>query len=567
MDNTSDNKLLILGFDGASPDLLSKWVEEGHLPTLANLMKTGAYGPLRSVPNMMSPAAWASFATGKNPGKHGIFSFTERNFNSYNYRYVNGSHRHAESFWGMLCGDRTGCVVNVPMTYPAHPLNGCLIAGLDAPGVDSEGICYPEGLVQEMSAKNGPYRVTRDFANLLRKEQNWSGVAEHMLENMDMRYCHASYLMDKYDWDLFVLVFGETDHAHHFYWKFLDPSHPGYSAEEAEKYGDTILRVYQRMDEVTRQLLENNPDVTLMIMSDHGGAIHPRGGQLVPRWLESMGLLVRENSSYLRDPRRIVTQSLKALLRNSYDIANRHLSTETKLKLIRRFPGLRSSAESAVRLGNVDWGRTRAYSDGFQEDIWINLAGRDPQGVVTQSEYDELCDFICSEIRDAVDVATGRSIVDYVFRRNEAYNGPYVDRAPDISIRWKKGLVVTGIKTRHSSSNIAPVEWNWPPDMFNGGHSLDGIFVAHGPHIAGGVNLEGAHIEDIAPTVLYHFGEEIPNDLDGKVLEAIFEPSHYIANPPRFGSTAPELDSQNEDIYSEEDSAVIEKRLRDLGYL
>ncbi|MHB1391451.1 MAG: alkaline phosphatase family protein [Thermoleophilia bacterium] len=140
MGKTDNGKLLILGFDGTSPDLLQRWVDEGKLPTLAKIITAGAFGPLESVPNMSSAPAWSSFSTGKNPGKHGTMSFTERNHDNYRYTYFNGAHRRAESFWTMLCGEKTGCVVNVHMTYPAESINGCMISGLDAPGADSTGV-------------------------------------------------------------------------------------------------------------------------------------------------------------------------------------------------------------------------------------------------------------------------------------------------------------------------------------------------------------------------------------------------------------------------------------------
>lgn len=559
---TENNRLLILGFDGASPDLLERWVDDGHLPNFKRVMTEGVYGPLQSVPNMSSPPAWTSFATGKNPGKHGIFCFTERNFDSYRYTYVNGGFRRAETFWQMLCGERTGCIINVPMTYPTHEINGCMIAGLDAPGLESEAVCWPRGLVDEMVKKNGEYKVTPDFANLLRKGENWGAAADRLLDNMETRYRHTIYLMDEYDWDLFTVVFGETDLAHHFFWKFLDPSHPDCSEEEHKEHSDTILRIYKKMDDILGRMLEKYPEVTIMIMSDHGGGLNPRGNQLVSDWLESVGLLKKEE--IFRSP---LKRGWSSLAGWAFRFANRHLSKNTKIRLARIFPSLRGSAEAASRLGGIDWTKTKAFCDGAQDDIWINLKGRDPSGVVSEAEYDEICDFICSELRDAVDVVTGEPLVDEIYRRHEKFHGNYVDRAADISLRWRGDAVMSGIRTKSSPEKLEPMDWDWPPDLPTGGHSLNGIILARGEKIASGKRVSGAGITDIAPTVLYHFGEPIPEDFDGRIIESIFTQEHVENNPPRYGARVEAEVDEEKDVYSNEDSEVIEQRLRDLGYI
>ncbi len=565
MSETNKNKLLILGFDGTSPDLLENWVKEGKLPTIKRLMDEGVYGTLRSVPTMSSTPAWTSFSTGKNPGKHGIFGFTERNFDSYGFGYVNGAHRRAKAFWEMLCGKRTGCIVNVPMTYPVQEINGCMIAGLDAPGVDSEYVCHPRGLLQEMIAENGEYRITANLTHVLRSEARWQEGVDRLFDSMEKRYRHTLYLMEKYDWDLFTVVFGETDNVHHFYWRFFDPTHPQYDAREAERFGDTILKVYQRMDDITRRLLERNPDVTVMMVSDHGGAINPRGSQLLGDWLADLGLMQRESRSWA-SPGQLARRGFGAVAGTIYGLANKHLSSTAKLKLARRFPGVLGAVESAMKLGGIDWQKTRAFCDGAMDDIWINLGGRDPMGIVPESDYDRLCDYICSELERAVDAVTGKPIVDEVFRRNDAYEGEQVKKAADISVRWRTDAVINGIRTPGSSTALKPVKWDWPLGMPTGGHQLNGIFIAAGPAIRKGQMLKDARIIDVAPTILYHFEEEIPGDFDGRVLEGAFDDDHLNANPPRYGAgTAAEV--EREDVYSEEDSEIIEQRLKDLGYL
>ena len=119
------NRVLMIGIDSATFDSMTPWIEEGQLPNFARLLREGAAGKLESVPNINSAPAWSSIVTGKNPGKHSIFYFVEDDSEHYSYQYLNASFRTAKPIWQILseAGKRVG-VINVPISYPAEPLNG-----------------------------------------------------------------------------------------------------------------------------------------------------------------------------------------------------------------------------------------------------------------------------------------------------------------------------------------------------------------------------------------------------------------------------------------------------------
>src|SRR5262249_25889092 len=95
-------RVFILGWDGATFDLIRPWVAQGKLPTIARLMERGVHGPLRSTLPPMTFPAWTSFMTGKNQGKHGIFDFMRRQPGKYDLEFVNGGQRHGPTFWEIL---------------------------------------------------------------------------------------------------------------------------------------------------------------------------------------------------------------------------------------------------------------------------------------------------------------------------------------------------------------------------------------------------------------------------------------------------------------------------------
>ncbi|HEM61767.1 MAG TPA: hypothetical protein ENO24_05715, partial [Chloroflexi bacterium] len=281
----TEKRILVIGLDGATFDLIKPWIAEARLPTLGRLMEEGVHGNLRSVPNLNSAPAWSSFATGTNPGKHGIFYFDERVPNTYTKRYLNGSHRVGKSFWKLLSDQgKTVCVINVPMTFPADELNGVMLAGLDSPGVQSEGFAYPPSILKELSSRVGDYIIEPGIPGYMKAGKKDQALAR-LFEAVDKRLNYARYLLAKYPWQLFVVVFTATDAVQHFFWKDMDPRHPEHDPQEARVYGDAILKVYQRMDEVVLTLLQEARPSTTIIVSDHGGGFNQRGAEYLNPWL------------------------------------------------------------------------------------------------------------------------------------------------------------------------------------------------------------------------------------------------------------------------------------------
>ena len=148
-------RVFALGLDGATFDLLLPWFRDGKLPTLARLYQQSTHARLRSVVPYLSPQAWTSFMTGKNPGKHAVWDFIVHVPHSYDIQFANASSRRATSLWKMLSdAGKSVCVVNVQMTFPPEPVNGYLISGMEAPGVYAN-FAYPHDLYARMKKENG----------------------------------------------------------------------------------------------------------------------------------------------------------------------------------------------------------------------------------------------------------------------------------------------------------------------------------------------------------------------------------------------------------------------------
>jgi hypothetical protein len=251
------------------------------------------------------------------------------------------------------------------------------------------------------------------------------------------------------------------------------------------------------------------------------------------------------------------------------------LSSDQKKRLAQMFPWLRVRWETSLTaLNAIDWSATKAYCSevlASPANIWINVKGRQPQGIVDPGgEYREVVDFLAERLAALKDPVTGLPLVRHVLRKDEVYHGPYLDQAPDLMLAWWEG---DGFSARTSLpkhrdqpvvAEAAPVaeraEWS-------GTHRLEGVLAVRGAGVKVGAQVTGARIIDLAPTILHMLGEPVPDDMDGRVLTDIFDPEHLMRRPVGYQTAMPASESEESATYSPEEGEMIRKRLQDLGYL
>lgn len=411
------SRILLIGMDAATLDLVQPWVEQGLLPNIARFFTAGAAGPMRSVPNQCSAAAWPSMYTGLNPGKHGLYWFSMDKPGSYEQVYINASYRHGRSLFRMLSdASKHVGAINVPITYPAEEVNGFIIAGIDAPGVDAPGFTFPPDLYAELRRNVGEYIIEPGIPSLFKMGRIDEAV-ERLHQAIDYRYAYTRYLMQTRPWDFLMVVFRCTDPAQHFFWKYMRPDGFQVSPEDVQRYSTVILDVYRQLDEVVGELMAlAGLGTAVFLASDHGANRCDKRESMLPYWLEHLGLMQR--SSSVAGGRGWLRTALWNTLGFAYKQLDKRTTRDLKLKLATRFPRLRRRVEAQMYYRGVDWARTRAYCDGKRSDIWINLRGRQPQGIVEPgAEYEALRDQIIQALTGPRDPQTGEPFVRAVYRR------------------------------------------------------------------------------------------------------------------------------------------------------
>ncbi len=543
-------KLLIIGLDGATFDLIKPWAAQGKLPTLAKLMQTGVTGNLEStLPPVTSPA-WPTFMTGKNPGKHGVFDFIRPRAGTFDM--VNASQIKSKLLWEILseAGYSVG-VLNVPITYPPRPVNGYMIPGLLSP--DQGKTVYPADLLKPYEAELGKYRLT---PNVQYKAGNEAEFIADLHDLIDTQLRYALRLMQDHPTDVVMLHFLATDNGSHALWRFMDKTHPRHDPALAAQYGDALQKVYQHLDEAIAKLQSSlvTHQVTTIIMSDHGfGPLH-RTINLNILFLEKGLMRLKRNFS---------TQVRWFAFRNG-------LTPATAYKILSKL-GLQNITAKVSRKArnevvgkflsfeDVDWSQTTAYSMGHVGQIYLNAQGREPHGIITPDRYVAARQQVIDALNTLTDPVTGKSLVDRIIPREEAAHGPYADQGADLH------LILDGYRTIAFPLFATEGRVLTPQIRGDSGcHRLHGIFIGQGAAFEQDTTIDGARIIDLAPTILHILGQPVPEDMDGRVLTAALS-TELRGKSAQIGEAT--TTSQAQVDFTNADQADVEERLRALGYM
>ncbi len=528
--------LLVIGLDGATFDLLQPWMEEGELPTLQRLAREGASGTLRSTLPPVTAPAWASFMTGKNPGKHGIFDFFHGP--PWNYQLHTAADIRARLLWEYLSETgRSIGVINLPLTHPPRPVNGYLIPGLLSPREQPD--TFPADLLSAYTSRLGPYRVT---PQVIYQAGNEASLLADLHDVLETRLRYALALARDRPAEFMMVHFLVTDIAQHAFWKHADPDHPWHDARTASRFQYAIRDIYRRIDAGIDELLSLLPDDrTVVIMSDHGfGPLHRTA---------NLNLYLIE-SGLMRLKPAVGSQLRYRLMRSGLDSA--------AARIARRLG--QNWTASALGFQDVDWSRTLAYSFGHLGQIYINLQGRQPRGCVHADQYMSVRDRVVETLLRLPDPLSGLPLVDDILPREEAAHGPQLADGPDLHVIMDAGRTIA-YPAFTADGKIVTQQKN-----FNSGdHRRDGLLIAHGPQIRPGTRVQGASILDLAPTLLHLMETAVPHDMDGRVLAELLTPEFAEKGPRRYvGDTSPR---HRPGALTRSEQTALEDRLRGLGYL
>jgi predicted AlkP superfamily phosphohydrolase/phosphomutase len=486
-------RILVIGLDCAAPELL---FGDERLENVRRLMEAGSYGRLESVIPPITVPAWMCLSTGQDPGTLGVYGFRNRADHSYDgLSVVNSRSINELAIWDQVAREgRKSVVIGVPPNFPPRKINGVSVGCFLTPDSSRGVYTHPPEIGGEIAALVGDYPVdvkgfrTDDKAKL--RDDIYTMSRKH--------FEVVRHYLRRDDWSYFQFVEIGLDRIHHGFWRHHDPEHVLHEPDSPHR---SVIRDYYRyLDEEIGNLLELLTDDTVVLVCSDHGARKLDGGFCVNEWLIREGLLALNHY-----PEKVTPFS----------------------KL------------------DVDWNRTIAWSEGgYYARVFLNVKGREPKGAIEPGDLERVRDDVRARLLATVD-AEGRPLGTLVFKPEEIYR-TVRNVPPDLIVHFGglawRSIGGVGYPTIHVQEN------DTGPDDCN--HAQHGAFVLAGPNIAPRGEVEGAHLLDIAPTLLELGGYDVP-------------PS--MRNRTPFSDSLTPVGSDS--AYSEDGEAIVRERLSGLGYL
>lgn len=527
-------RTLLIGLDGATYDLIDPLVAEGHMPNLGRIMQEGSRAILRSTMHPLTPPAWATLMTGRTPGNHGIFDFikVDRKAGKPAYTLATSADLKVPTIWQIAseAGQRVTSL-NYPTMFPVKPVDGVVIPGY-VPWSYLGRAIYPKSVFKMLKEK-GVFRAREMSTDWQHERKAVQGLAENDLQDWVQFHITRENrwqkilmtLMDEEPCELTSVLFDGVDRIQHLCYHLIDPeTRDDYDSEASRKASDLALSYYRDVDRYIGEMIEKaGPEARVLIVSDHG---FTRSGKRIfyaNTWLESLGLLAWRSDVAMDDQGRVA------------------LDENTEASTL------------------IDWDATKAYSlSSSSNAIFIRVASADDPDGVPQPEYETFRDKLIAQLMALRDPDTGRAVIKHVFTREQAFPGAEMAGAPDLTLQLADYSFLSVLRAD------APIKDRKIPYAT---HHPDGIIIGYGLGIRVGEQIAPMFIADVAPTVLYAMGLEIPRSMEGKLGEALFAPEHLQNNPPSYTAENAGVGVGEDETLSADAEAQIRERLKALGYL
>ena len=453
-------RTLLIGLDCAAPEIL---FGESGLTNFRRLMSRGCYGRLESVIPPITVPAWMCMSTSQDPGSLGVYGFRNRTNYSYDgLGVVNSQSITAPALWDYFGQDGQVVVVGVPPGFPPRKVNGVSIGCFLTPDTVRSDFTHPADLKQTLTALVGEYPV--DVGGFRTDDKGW--LRDKIYEMTRKHFQVIRYLMENVAWQYFQFVEIGLDRIHHGFWKYHDPKHRQYVPNSG--FENVVRDYYAYLDEEIGSILELVDEAdTVLVASDHG-AQRLDGGFCVNEWLCREGLLTLKE---------------------------------------------RPAKPGPLKPSQIDWTRTQVWSEGgYYARVFLNVEGREPQGIVPQDRYEEVLADIRARLEALLD-DRGEPMHTQVFRPKDIYREQ--KRIPPDLIAHFGGLYWRSIGGV-GYDNLYIQENDTGPDDCN--HAQFGAFILSGPGVAIRGEVEGMHLLDVAPTLLDLAGRPIPSSMQGRSL-------------------------------------------------
>jgi predicted AlkP superfamily phosphohydrolase/phosphomutase len=476
--------------------LVSRWAAAGRLPTFQRLIRDGLRAELASVADCLPDAAWTTLIYGVNPGKLEKYFYVEFDAATATLRFTPDSALRGTPFWQFVAqaGRRVG-VADVPH-LPFHEIPGGFhVHGWGAHDTTTGLQTSPTSLAAEIGTRLGPHPV----GDCERFDQRAGArLREAILAGAARQGALFRWLMQSQPWDLFLCAFSAPHCAGHHFWNDADDTADG-----------TLEETYRAVDrEVGETIALAGPETRVFLVAAHGMGPLTHASWHLSEILDRLGFGRSGRGA------RPAERTRRARL-NPWRIAKMVVPSPLQYAIKAALP----PALQAELLYLWYAGGRRGYrgrtafavpNNEIVGAIRLAVAGRDRDGTVRPGEeYRRRCREITTALQELVDPVTGRPVVAKVTALHDVYQGPFVDRLPDLAVLWDASFRWDAVSSPRLGTLAVRRQ-----DRRVGSHTPRSFLLATGPGIPPGT-MSGRSTFDVAPTILASAGVAVPAEMDG----------------------------------------------------
>ncbi|PIN75784.1 hypothetical protein COV17_03505 [Candidatus Woesearchaeota archaeon CG10_big_fil_rev_8_21_14_0_10_36_11] len=476
-------KLIILGIDALHHQLVEKCKKD--MPALYNHLQHDTQGILRTTIPYFTGPTWTSFQTGKKIGNHGIANFFKYD-DKLQIDVVSSLDIKEKTFYELADAQGLRCfIMNLPFTYPAK-IKGDIVFSWLHLYKNIVDLFHP-ALLQEKYPALKKYVCRADRSRSVMRYLNSA------LEVAKSQNEVVKDVLKGNEHDVYFFLLNAADMVQHKAFNDI-------MANKNTKKTKISKRILQELDSVIDWIDTNKEeDTVVLIASDHGFQMY-EGKFLLNSWLKNNNYLVTSSKE---------GSSLQDVILRGHKEKKRNIDISRFIVFVKKHPRLFKSLEpfydfsvkylpfNMVKQPKIDIDKTRAYCRSlFEGTIFLNKK-------MSDVEKEELKKEILIKLNAVPDIEAHDC--------EKFFNGKYSKRLGDI--------IVTSTKYEIDTT-IGENEFMYLKREM---HSLNGIFMAYGKNIKKSYITKGVNIFDVAPTILHVIGVPIPKDMDGKVLQDIFD--------------------------------------------
>lgn len=503
------NKTIVIGLDAAEPALIEQWMAEGVLPNLMRLKEQGIYTRIGEQDDHLVGLPWPTFYRGVNPGKHGVYHYLQWDPHLMASKRVSQEDYELQPFWREFGnGDPRAIVIDIPLVTAPTPFNGVEIMGWATHETLDPLSAYPADVLAWADKQVCPSPAFEERYGIFTVHELLQ-IRDALISMTGKVSMLAKALLNKEDWDLFMVVFSATHRAGHQLWNESNIISEMSEFNLAE-ISQALKQVYMACDrEIGNLLRKTKEDITVLVLSLHGMGVNHSRTELLPEMVTRI-LEVETNQGWSQRPK--LTSRFRDLIPDTWRHAvKRRLPHEIQDKLT-----------SYWRMGAADWSKTPVFTllgdyDGY---LRVNLKGRESQGSVDTKEYESWIEIIRSGLKSFVDADSGEPIVKAVLHRDElGLTGGSLHHFPDMITQWRE--TPASAHRELLSPKYGRIPWPTPghnPEGRSGNHRPQGFLIAHGKRFKPATTIPGIRVIDLTPTIIDILGMPVPDYMEGSII-------------------------------------------------